>query len=271
MYRWVGAWDGMETNINSRLTDDEFGGGEGFRPTLNSYLWADLSALARTATLFGDYERAVAYARRAAAAQGPHPGRTLGPEACILFPPVRLRRKGRHPGRHAHVRVGALTQGTPTAGTHRVRTLAIRTPRSRVRERPWASLLDSASFAAPFGPTTVEKGDPQFLVSPRCCVWSGNAWPYATSQTLTAMARLVQDYDQDVVTRTDYAAALSTFARTQQKDGRPYIAEASDPFTGSWPATARSTTANTTSIPASWIWSFRGWSAFGPRPTSPWR
>ena len=48
------------------------------------------------------------------------------------------------------------------------------------------------------------------------------------------MARLLQDYDQDVVTRADYAAALSTFARTQQKDGRPYIAEASDPFTGSW-------------------------------------
>ncbi len=29
MYRWVGAWDGMETNINSRLTDDEFGGCRG--------------------------------------------------------------------------------------------------------------------------------------------------------------------------------------------------------------------------------------------------
>ncbi len=94
--------------------------------------------------------------------------------------------------------------------------------------------MDPAYFWAPFGPTGVEQGDPQFFVSPRCCVWSGNAWPYATTQTLVAMANLLNDYDQDVVTRDDYASLLLTYARSHRMDGRPYIAEAADPFTGSW-------------------------------------
>jgi hypothetical protein len=67
MFRWVGAWDGMETNINSRLTDDHFGGAEGYRPTLNSYLFADLMALSKTADLFGEDEKARDYGLRAEA------------------------------------------------------------------------------------------------------------------------------------------------------------------------------------------------------------
>ena len=83
-----------------------------------------------------------------------------------------------------------------------------------------------ARLAAPFGPTTVEQHDPQFLVSKVCCVWSGNAWPYATSQTLTAMANLLNDYRQRVVTREEYARLLRGFALDQRKNGVPYIAEA---------------------------------------------
>jgi hypothetical protein len=61
--------------------------------------------------------------------------------------------------------------------------------------------MDTAYFAAPFGPTTLERGDPQFQIFPRCCVWSGNSWPYATTQTLVALANLLNDYEQDYVDR----------------------------------------------------------------------
>jgi hypothetical protein len=94
--------------------------------------------------------------------------------------------------------------------------------------------MDPDYFFAPFGPTTVERHDPLFYVSPRCCVWSGNSWPYATTQTLAAMARLLQEYDQDVVTADDYVELLRVYARTQRMDGRPYIAEAANPDDGSW-------------------------------------
>ena len=40
MFHWDGMHDGMEVNINSRLTTDEGSGADGYRPTINSYLFA---------------------------------------------------------------------------------------------------------------------------------------------------------------------------------------------------------------------------------------
>src|SRR2546423_4491848 len=101
-------------------------------------------------------------------------------------------------------------------------------------EAAWKALTDKDGFAAAFGPTTVERHDPLFKVSPTCCWWSGNSWPYATSQTLKAMGNLLQNYKQDAVTQSDYFALLQTYAKTHRKAGKPYIAEACNPDTGSW-------------------------------------
>src|SRR5262249_37615901 len=59
-------------------------------------------------------------------------------------------------------------------------------------------------------------------------------WPYATSQTLTAMANLLNNYKQKHVTKSDYVKLLRVYARTHRKHGRPYLAEAAHPDTGSW-------------------------------------
>jgi hypothetical protein len=195
MYRWVGAWDGMETNINSRLTDDEFGGAEGYRPTLNSYLFADLSALFFHQFAFD--EKDGIRAKTLTYESGPYAGDPHGRELLGYVP---------------------WQFNLPDPGY----------------EAAWKFLMDPEYFWAPFGPTGVEQGDPQFFVSPHCCIWSGNAWPYATTQTLVALANLLNDYDQDVITRDDYVRLLLTYAQSHRMDDRPYIAEAADPFTGSW-------------------------------------
>src|SRR5262249_49328224 len=88
--------------------------------------------------------------------------------------------------------------------------------------------------AAPFGPTTVERHDPMFYLSKTCCWWSGMSWPYATTQTLRAMANLLHDYKQDVVTRADYLALLRTYAKKHRKNDKAYIADACHPAPGSW-------------------------------------
>jgi hypothetical protein len=95
-------------------------------------------------------------------------------------------------------------------------------------------LMDPNYFYAPFGPTTVERQDPQFLISKTCCVWSGQSWPYATTQTLEAMANLLNNYQQELVSKKDYVKLLNIYAKTHRKNGRPYIAEAAHPDTGSW-------------------------------------
>jgi hypothetical protein len=101
-------------------------------------------------------------------------------------------------------------------------------------EDAWRFLMDEDFFMAPFGPTTLERNDPQFVLQNSCCWWSGHSWPFATTQTLKAMANLLQNYRQSHVDRGDYARLFHTFAITHRKDGRPYIAEAAHPFTGSW-------------------------------------
>jgi hypothetical protein len=233
MYAWVGAWDGMETNINSRLTDNSFSGAEGYRPTLNSYLYGDMRAVSRAATIFRDTAKAALYARRADSLKARVEEELWDPSRHFFFHQFAHDEKG-------GIRANTLTyQSGPYAGNPHGREeigyipWEFELPDSGYASA-WKFLMDTAYFAAPYGPTTVERGDPQFYVSPRCCVWSGNAWPYATTQTLVAMANLLDDYHQSVVTKDDYDRLLHTYALDQRMDGRPYIAEAANPFTGSW-------------------------------------
>ena len=56
MFWQTGHDDGMEFNINSRQTKDILRGDRAFRPSFNSYMWADATALARISALDGDKE-----------------------------------------------------------------------------------------------------------------------------------------------------------------------------------------------------------------------
>ena len=233
MFRWVGAWDGMETNINSRQTDDAFSGAEGFRPTLNSYLYADALAIAKAARLLGNTAKADEYAARAAALKQRVQDELWDPRREFFFHQFAFDEQD-------GIEALSLTYETgPYAGNPHGREeigfvpwqFALPDPQY---EAAWKFLMDPEYFLAPYGPTTVERHDPLFYVSPRCCEWSGNSWPYATTQTLSAMANLLNDYTQEVVDREDFVELLRIYTRTQRKNGRPYIAEAAHPDNGSW-------------------------------------
>jgi hypothetical protein len=99
----------------------------------------------------------------------------------------------------------------------------------------WTSLTDKKTFCAPFGITTADRSHPQFRTHGCCkCEWDGAVWPFATSQTLTAMANLLNNYHQDFVTDKDYFNLLETYVKTQYVDDRPYIGEYLDETTGKW-------------------------------------
>lgn len=88
-------------------------------------------------------------------------------------------------------------------------------------EQAWKFLQDPHYFQAPFGPV-VQRHDPQFVLQKSCCWWSGQSWPYATTQTLKAMANLLQDYQQQVITKADYQQLLSTYS-AQSSQGWPAL------------------------------------------------
>ncbi len=101
-------------------------------------------------------------------------------------------------------------------------------------EIAWKNVVDKNVFLAPFGLYTTERNDPLFFIAPRQCVWSGNNWPYANAQTLQAMANVLNDYPQNVISKADYFTVLQSYTRSSRKDGVPYLAETSDPETGRW-------------------------------------
>jgi hypothetical protein len=232
----TGHDDGMEININSRQTQDTIRGAPGYRPTLNSYLWADALAIARIADLADDQQTAARFRRKADALKKNLQTKLWDQDRQFFF-----HRNRQDEEREGHkVRRLSLTYETGQhAGSPHGRELIGYVPwqfnmPDAGYESAWKFLMDRDYFFADYGPTTVGRKDPLFLVSNRCCVWSGQSWPYATTQTLKAMANLLQNYKQDVVTGEDYCRLLSIYARTHRKDGRPYIAEAAHPDTGSW-------------------------------------
>ena len=262
MFRWDGMHDGMESNINSRQTPRWFDGAEGYRPTLNSYLYGDALAIARAARLAGDEETAAAYEGRARALRERVLEELWDPAREFFFHQFAHREEtvaepwpggadaagaaavaGARGDASAHtppIEPFTLTyRSGPFAGDAHGRELIgyvpwqFGLPDAR-HASAWRFLMDPQRFRAPYGPRTVELHDPLYYVSPRCCVWSGNSWPYATTQTLVALANVLRGAEQEYVTPRDYFELLRTYTLTQRKQGRPYVAEAADPETGSW-------------------------------------
>jgi hypothetical protein len=99
----------------------------------------------------------------------------------------------------------------------------------------WKMVGDTKTFCAPFGLTTADRSHPQFRTHGCCnCEWDGAVWPFATSQTLTAMANALNNYHQDIIADTNYFNLLQTYVESQYYRGRPYIGEYLDEKTGYW-------------------------------------
>ncbi len=103
--------------------------------------------------------------------------------------------------------------------------------------RASSQLIDEKGFWAPYGITTAERRHPAFRShGVGSCEWDGAVWPFATSQTLTALARALRQHPPgaDGVTSENYFTAFLTYARSQHYDGLPYIGEYLDETTGRW-------------------------------------
>ena len=232
----TGHDDGMEININSRQTQDIVRGAPGYRPTLNSYMWADTIAIGRMLDLTGNRETLDAWGHHAKHIRDDMLKKLWDPKRQFFF----------HLAQHDEQRDGFTVKAL--SFTHQTGRYA---GNSHGREEigfvpwqfglapgehdpAWKFLMDKDYFLADFGPTTVERHDPMFALSKTCCWWSGQSWPYATTQTLKGLANLLQEHNQSHVSKADYLRLLQIYARAQRKNGRPYIAEACHPDTGSW-------------------------------------
>ncbi len=118
----------------------------------------------------------------------------------------------------------------------------------------WLQAADPAGFSAPYGQTTAERRHPLFRThGVGKCEWDGAVWPFATSQTLTALANFINDYTTAASLQQTaagnrqtiagslhlnldslYYAEMEKYMQSQHMRGKPYIGEYLDETTGYW-------------------------------------
>lgn len=237
MFWQVGHDDGMEFNIASRQTKNILSGAPSYRPSFNAYMWADAMAISRAAALAGDQATADDFRAKADDLKKQVQTNLWDPEREFFFPMFRddeTDKEGNTVSKNT-----LIYQTGRYAGCGKGREVAGYVPwyfnmPDPGFEAAWKFLMDPEYFFADYGPTTTERNDPLFLLSPGCCWWSGQSWPFAATQTLKGLANLLQNRTQNHVSRADYYKLLRVYTLSQRKDGKPYVAEALHPFTGSW-------------------------------------
>ncbi|MDE3067799.1 MAG: glycoside hydrolase [Verrucomicrobiota bacterium] len=204
--------DGMEESISGSRHN------KNLRPTINSYMFGNARAIAAIARLAGNKQIAGEFDAKAAQLRRLLE-RNLWNDRDKFF---EVRLEG---GQLSNVReeIGFIPWyfELPEPG--------------HGYEAAWAQLTDPKGFQAPYGITTAERRSPQFHSHGYGhCEWDGAVWPFATSQTLTALACVLRDYPQHTVTRRDYYDAFLTYVKSQHAGGKPYIGEYLDETTGQW-------------------------------------
>lgn len=205
--------DGMEDSIS----------GTGYRPTINSYMYSDALAISRIADLARQPDVADTYRDKASRL------RTL------------IEDRLWNPNDHFYETVPRGDQH----GSSDVRELIGYVPwyfdiPPPEHDDAWSSLFDPQGFAGKYGPTTAERRSPRFRYAVNHeCLWNGPSWPFATTQTLVALANLLNGPQQPFMTDNDYYRLLITYAHSQHirtPHGRviPWIDEDLDADTGEW-------------------------------------
>jgi hypothetical protein len=211
--------DGMEVSI----------GGSGFRAPLNSYMIGEAASIADIARLAGDQELAAEFAEKS----------------------ERLRQRMELVLWDDEAKFFKVLPRAPGSKLARVRELHGYSPWFCYVPAPrfdaaWAQLMDPKGFFAPFGPTTAEQRDPQFAVAyaGHECQWNGPSWPYSTSVSLTALAKLLNSRPDAEPGTRGFFETLKIYAKSQHRMGEdghihPWIDENLNPFTGDWLARTR--------------------------------
>lgn len=217
------AWDDhkTESGLYTQLCDRdgmEFSiSGDGLRPTINSYMAADTYALARIAERTGDEKAACAYRAEGDGLRALINNRLWNPEIGMFGT---LAEDGEP--RHVREQIGYIPwmYGLADEG----------------RDGCFRNLLESDCFLAKHGLRTADARHPDYMkFNPHSCLWNGPVWPFATTQTLSAVIEYLHTAADPTITAEDFMKLLLQYAYSQRDaDGTPWIDENMHPDTGVW-------------------------------------
>jgi hypothetical protein len=209
-------------------------GGNGYRATINSYMFGDARAIAAIADLAGQPDTVKRFRDEAARIKRLVQDKLWDADAQFF----KMRKRQVKPG-------DPLPPPADVRELYGYMPWYFNLPDADYTAA-WKQIVDPKGFFAPFGPTTAEQRHPKFAVSYQGheCQWNGPSWPYSTSAILVGMANLLNNYRQEAVTKRDYFELLRIYTashRLKRDDGSvvPWIDENLNPLTGDWIARTR--------------------------------
>ena len=211
-----------------------FTGGYAFRPSINSYQYANALAIAQLAAMAGQREVAVEYQQRASRLQ----------EAVLtqLWNPALRHFTDRYQRSTQYVTAGDFIRGRELVGfTPWLYELPPKAASTTDYAVAWEHVQKADELAGPQGLRTVEPTYTRYLTQYRYdratglreCQWNGPSWPFQTSQVLTGLANLLNDYPATSMTQSDYLHLLRQYTHQHYAaGGRPDLQEDYDPDQG---------------------------------------
>jgi len=179
--------NGLFWSIDTRDAMEKSISGDGYRPTLNSYMVSDARAIAATARAAGNSALAAEYEAKADKLNHLIETTLWNPRDQfyeVVSPAkdsgIRAQKKFIDPGTTMQLSgvrelIGYnLWNFSSPASDHAI---------------AWKQLFDPQGFDGRYGATTAERRSPRFrFVSSDQCTWNGPAWPFAMTQTLNGLA-----------------------------------------------------------------------------------
>jgi hypothetical protein len=221
------------SSIDASGGKDGFGGGDAFRPTINSFMFANALAISRLSALAGDAKSAREFASKAAALRD-RIQQDLWSEDFQHF-------IDRYQVSNQFVRYWSFIRGRELAGyTPWYFELPSQNPKYA---SSWRHILDPNRLGGSAGIRTVEPSYEYYMRQYRYdredgqdkkeCQWNGPSWPFQTTLTLGGLANFLNDYPkQSVISSDDYVRLLRQYTDQHYRDGVTDLQEDYDPNTG---------------------------------------
>ena len=222
------------SSVDASGGKDGFRGGDAFRPSINSFQYANALAIGRLSARAGDAGSAREFAERAAALRE-RVQKDLWNEEFHHF-------VDRYKTSNRFVRYGDFIRGRELAG-YTPWYFALPDEDERYIAS-WRHLLAPDRLGGPFGLRTVEPSYQYYKKQYRYvreggtdkpeCQWNGPSWPFQTTLALGGMANVLQGYPkQSLVTADEYIRLLGQYAAQHfDAQGEPDLQEDYDPDTG---------------------------------------
>jgi hypothetical protein len=219
----IGGYDGDFSQMRHG-----FFGGDAFRPTFNTYMYANALAISRIEALIGNLKLSSMWLEKAQDLRS-HIISGLWSDSLSHF-------IDRHQRETPYIKYWEPIRGRELAGyAPWYFNLPDNSPKYNAA---WSHLMDTTQFMGRYGLRTNEPSYQYYMKQIGhfgrypACQWNGPSWPYQTTQAIGGAINLLNDYNQDIITSLDYVKLLRQYAFQHYDKGVLNLQQDYNPDTG---------------------------------------